>query len=54
MTPQASRPRPRIAGTPNPAMKQQQSPYGDTSRIVPKKLGMRTQAAQRLQNKKGY
>ena len=53
MIPPKSRPRPRLAGTPNPAMPMAESPYGDAARIVPKKLGMRTEAAQRLQKKKG-
>lgn len=45
----AMRPRPRLEGTVNPAMKQQESPYGDGARVVPKKLGFRAAAAKRLQ-----
>jgi len=42
------RPRPRLEGRPNPALKQKDSPYGDGARVVPKKLGMRAEAARRM------
>ena len=42
------RPRPRLEGRPNPALKGQESPYGDGARVVPKKLGMRAEAAKRM------
>ncbi len=45
------RPRPRLEGRVNPALKQKESPYGDGARVVPKKLGMRAQAASRLKGK---
>ncbi len=47
------RPRPRLEGTTNPALPEQPSPYGDGSRVVPQKLGMRSAAAKKLQQKRG-
>lgn len=44
----AMRPRPRLEGQKNPALKPQKSPYGDGARVVPEKLGMRSAAARRL------
>lgn len=46
--PGKTRPRPRLEGRVNPALKQKESPYGDGARVVPKKLGMRAEAARRM------
>jgi hypothetical protein len=46
-----TRPRPRLEGKVNPALKQKESPYGDGARVVPKKLGMRAEAAKRMKTK---
>lgn len=43
------RPRPRLEGRPNPALKPgRKSPYGDQARVVPRKLGSRAEAARRM------
>jgi hypothetical protein len=46
--PGKTRPRPRLEGRPNPALRGKESPYGDGARVVPKKLGMRAEAAKRM------
>jgi len=46
--PGTGRPRPWLEGRPNPALKGKESPYGDGARVVPKKLGMRAEAARRM------
>jgi len=48
----ASRPRPRLEGTANPTVSaQQNSPYPDGARVVPRKLGIRAAAAKKLQTR---